>query len=857
MKEHYGLLALLLLIEAIFLLSGISYAVYGMDFEPKANVSLQGRYGIYNGTQVQANGFTGKTLNVLNANVTNNLRSENAYHDYISDDVAGSINIDTPKLVIGRGDIIVIPNYIAMIYGKLFVSDNALINGTVSAISLNISGDSYFNGTAHFKNINSTGYAYFNNINASNISGAVMNITIGYIQNLSVYNLIVNGTVFYSNVSFQTVNYTNITTESLLVKNSPAACSVKNSWMIYTNMTTSRCVSLDTNIEEVNSSNTTTLNLYVLNNTHLRNGFIVPYDAANFNQPVFHVDGFTDTGIDFNNSDGGVLFQYNGITGCIINVIAGTAWCSGGITTEGIMTAGTVRGNVETNQIGAIAPGTVITFGSAIDTGSNDVRFDAGIIASDANISAVNMSASKASFTDVDIGNNLKVSSNLSAGGNVLFTGSYLNVSGISTFTNIVNLYNTLNSYSTANFMSNTYFNGSTTFNNIIQFKDKNSGNIDLYYGSSTCYQETANISTSCGGLSTGSYSYNNSWFGAGGVKRLYDGDWGTGTHGNGNNYSFFFINYSKPIGSMISSEWLVEEGASGPYVHHVYNLNASCWNQEPLQLMIGSDDNTTILRCWNGSEWDFIDNIVGLIPLNEAVSEEAMRWYINQSREVRITNISINQIHSSCPSSANNSDIYNAVWNGNPPFDKCRNNINIDSNLTFANYQQIIFNVTQEDSLTVDRFQLPGVNPPSQGIAGAAPYLAYDKNTNESAFASWHVPPDYMAGSPINIDFYWTPDSAGDTGDVLWCVRLNSATSESDYINNTAYRNCVVDAAQNLRYELLKTSILATGIKPDEDDTVFLEIYRGASDATDTYNNDALLTQATVYYTSDSLGDQ
>lgn len=62
------------------------------------------------------------------------------------------------------------------------------------------------------------------------------------------------------------------------------------------------------------------------------------------------------------------------------------------------------------------------------------------------------------------------------------------------------------------------------------------------------CYQETANVSTSCGGLSTGTYL---------------------------NSTRYFYINYTKPLSSSNLSLWMVRQGN---YTTS-YNLSlASCW---------------------------------------------------------------------------------------------------------------------------------------------------------------------------------------------------------------------------------------------------------------------------------------
>ena len=65
---------------------------------------------------------------------------------------------------------------------------------------------------------------------------------------------------------------------------------------------------------------------------------------------------------------------------------------------------------------------------------------------------------------------------------------------------------------------------------------------------SDACYQETANVSTACGGLSTGSYSDNTT--------------------------SIFYINYTKPSQTTNSSLWQVKHGT----INQNVSLS-SCWD--------------------------------------------------------------------------------------------------------------------------------------------------------------------------------------------------------------------------------------------------------------------------------------
>jgi hypothetical protein len=100
------------------------------------------------------------------------------------------------------------------------------------------------------------------------------------------------------------------------------------------------------------------------------------------------------------------------------------------------------------------------------------------------------------------------------------------------------------------------------------------------------CYQETANVSTDCGGLSTGNYSFPS---------------------------YYFNINYSKPINwnntALNSSLWQVSHGS--PQSTYNISLPFSCWNYSTsiLVLRIYSQHRENVISssipsCYNGSDW-------------------------------------------------------------------------------------------------------------------------------------------------------------------------------------------------------------------------------------------------------------
>lgn len=135
----------------------------------------------------------------------------------------------------------------------------------------------------------------------------------------------------------------------------------------------------------------------------------------------------------------------------------------------------------------------------------------------------------------------------------------------------------------------------------------------------SICYQETANVSTACGGKDTGSYNWTSSWIDKGNTS---DGDWDT----FGESYylsGYMFVNYSKPDNATaLNSTWKVKDSSGTAEL----SIPTACWSQEPLQFRIRSYwvfIGTTTWSCWNGSEWQTLRYTTG----SDDIYEEAMSW--------------------------------------------------------------------------------------------------------------------------------------------------------------------------------------------------------------------------------------
>ena len=103
------------------------------------------------------------------------------------------------------------------------------------------------------------------------------------------------------------------------------------------------------------------------------------------------------------------------------------------------------------------------------------------------------------------------------------------------------------------------------------------------------CYQETANVSTDCGGLSTGVYSFEN------GTEPVHSAHAG-----------WMYINYTKPLNATSNSVWQVKGG-------NIATTNVSlddCWDAYPSKVLlraesyIGGSWSGHAFQCYNSTNW-------------------------------------------------------------------------------------------------------------------------------------------------------------------------------------------------------------------------------------------------------------
>lgn len=156
------------------------------------------------------------------------------------------------------------------------------------------------------------------------------------------------------------------------------------------------------------------------------------------------------------------------------------------------------------------------------------------------------------------------------------------------------------------------------------------------------CYQESANVSTTCGGLSTGSYRLNDTdWFNG---SYNYDENWSSyGISSYNSGASDFYINYSKPQNASMHSLWQVKSS----YGTFNNSIPSGCWNQEPLQFIIRSSSvpsHTYITTyCYDGSSNITINSYS---DSGKNVYEEAMNWIFYTGTFTLNANLTLHNIN-------------------------------------------------------------------------------------------------------------------------------------------------------------------------------------------------------------------
>lgn len=154
------------------------------------------------------------------------------------------------------------------------------------------------------------------------------------------------------------------------------------------------------------------------------------------------------------------------------------------------------------------------------------------------------------------------------------------------------------------------------------------------FNGINTCYQETANVSTDCGGLATGKYAWTTHVIGGWQLRySTMDGSFSTygfmAADSSGTLYAMY-INYTKPENSLNAS-WFVRDD----YGSRTLEIPLDCWNYDATKIILrvnttaGSTitSRRTYWNCYNGT-WKILSNPGGS---NRYIYEERIYWNISK----------------------------------------------------------------------------------------------------------------------------------------------------------------------------------------------------------------------------------
>lgn len=154
------------------------------------------------------------------------------------------------------------------------------------------------------------------------------------------------------------------------------------------------------------------------------------------------------------------------------------------------------------------------------------------------------------------------------------------------------------------------------------------------------CFQETANISTPCGGLNSGTYHF------AGSVTSpnlAIDGNYSSNASTQNHLLGNVSINYTKPSFSTNESLWEFQTGSAGTLNRSNITIPNICWSQSPLQLRVTLDKlcgistcASNILSCYNGTNFQEMMSRTGTGAA--FLSDEAIHWAFPNPTAVNIS---------------------------------------------------------------------------------------------------------------------------------------------------------------------------------------------------------------------------
>lgn len=335
--------------------------------------------------------------------------------------------------------------------------------------------------------------------------------------------------------------------------------------------------------------------------------------------------------------------------------------------------------------------------------------------------------------------------------------------------------------------------------------------------GTTTCYQETANVSTVCGGLDTGTYSVSGTWFSS--IHELYDAGWNTGTRSSYHTIATFYINYTKPT-EITSAKWQVkdEEDSVGGVAHNL-TLPSQCLTSTVKLKSDSYSDGEGFLSevnwsCYDGTNWILLKQTTGQYIW---IIEEAMWW---QSLSSSTT---LNQSYNFSYDGVFNWNCLGVDSVGNSEWATSNRTLNYTLNQSYT--QDSSLDVAGEgDEITF----ILNITVPT-GIASTTANLIFNNtvyaiDTSSSNSTSYNfsktmtIPSGWGNTTGRNASWYWNYSILG--------ASPNKTTNlENVTIFNVSISDCDTEAGRNIFSANLKDEETQTGLYYTADRTTFIEV--------------------------------
>ena len=134
---------------------------------------------------------------------------------------------------------------------------------------------------------------------------------------------------------------------------------------------------------------------------------------------------------------------------------------------------------------------------------------------------------------------------------------------------------------------------------------------------------------------------------------------------------------------------------------------------------------------------------------------------------------------------------------------------------------------------------------------------LDYDASTIEYAQFAIAMPKSWNLGT-ITYQVFWSPSNT-DTGNVLWDLQgvgvANDDTADIAFGTAIETTDAGGGAVEDVLVGPVSAAVTIAGT-PADDDYTFFQVYRNASDGSDTFTGDARLLGVKLFYTSDAAND-